>query len=413
MFDQKGQLVHQIDEVLNSAKDETGTVTRALSDEQLEKVQRMQSDLNRIQRTIDANETHRQALLQKYGGNGAGSGDNEPEGVTYRQAFEQYLRGGMRRMDENTRAVLEGNHLPGEIISLRGTDTQITTNEGLGGFTIPEDFANELEKHVKYFGPMLDACRVTDTEGGATFPMPILNDTANTGGIQTTEGGDIAVSDMTFTQATVGAYTFHSGIVLISRQLLNDNGVNLTSELPPLLAERMGRNANNKLTVGTGTDQPQGVVTGVTGVTTAAGTDAITLPELLALKHSVDRSYRQNPRAAWMFNDNTLLALKQLQVGTSDARPIWQPSYQAGEPDLLDGHPYWINNDMADIGAGNKPVLFGDFSKYRIRRVRQMGLIRSDERYMEKLSVAFLSFMRMDGKIVNTSAIKVLQNAAS
>jgi len=415
LFEQKGNLVHQMDEIIKSTHNDAGEVVRALDDEKLQQLSKMQKDLDRIQKTIDANEEHRRALEATQRREGNIITPDQIDEIEYREVFDAYCRYGAANLPTEYRQILQANQIGGKMVQLRGTDAQVTTTDNLGGYLVPEGFMNELYKYMLYFGPMLDAGRLLETDSGNTIPMPTVNDTANVGSMQHPDAADIAVNDMPFGTVSLGAYTFTSGVVLVARQLLQDSGVNLEQELIPLLAARVGRNINAKLTtgLGSGSNEPEGVVTGATNVITASAAAAISKNEILALKHSVDNAYRQSPNAGFMLHDSTVLAIKQLQYGSGDARSLWQAGLAAGEPDTIDGERYWINNNMPEIGAGNKCMLYGDFNAYRIRRVRGGGVLRSEERYFEKMAVGFLSFMRLDGKLIDPTAVKALQNAAS
>jgi HK97 family phage major capsid protein len=84
-----------------------------------------------------------------------------------------------------------------------------------------------------------------------------------------------------------------------------------------------------------------------------------------------------------------------------------------GTPDLLEGKPYTVNNDMAALGAGNIPVLFGDFSKYRTRIVRDVTMAEMNELYVANLQKGFTAFTRADGVLLDVKAVKKLTNASS
>jgi HK97 family phage major capsid protein len=131
----------------------------------------------------------------------------------------------------------------------------------------------------------------------------------------------------------------------------------------------------------------------------------------MGLKHSVNRAYRQN--AEWMFNDNTLLAIKKLT--DSNNRPLWSPGIAAGEPDRFDGDRYVVNDDMPDMAASAKPILYGDFSNYFIRDVLGIQLLRLSERYADYLQVGFIAFSRHDGLLADagTNPVKHLLMAAA
>jgi HK97 family phage major capsid protein len=153
-------------------------------------------------------------------------------------------------------------------------------------------------------------------------------------------------------------------------------------------------------------------VTATSAGKTAASATEITFDEVIDLVHSVDPAYRTN--AAFMFHDNVLAHLKKISIGSSDARPLWMPSYVAGQPDRIDGYRYYINQGMdSSINASSKLMLFGDFSKYIVRMVRELEIRRLNERYAESLLVGFIGFMRFDGELIQPNAIKHLITAAS
>src|SRR4029453_6666120 len=89
----------------------------------------------------------------------------------------------------------------------------------------------------------------------------------------------------------------------------------------------IGRITNTHFTVGTGTGQPQGVVTGATlGKTGIVGqTTAIIYDDLVDLEHAVDPLYR--PGSSYMMADSSLKVIKKLK--DTAGRPIWQPGPSA------------------------------------------------------------------------------------
>jgi len=210
------------------------------------------------------------------------------------------------------------------------------------------------------------------------------------------------------------AWKYTSKAVLVSVELMQDNSVNLPQLLGQLLGERLGRITNTHFTTGTGTGNPNGVVTAATfaqATTGAANMTSISYANLIALYHAVDPAYRNN--AKFMMNDNSISKIK-LMVD-SNQRPLWLPGLVDRAPDTILGAPYVINQDMASMTATAKSILFGDFSKYLIRDVRDMTLLRLDERYAEFLQVAFLAFMRTDGDLLNagTTPLRGYQNSTA
>jgi len=326
---------------------------------------------------------------------------DEKKSLNYDKTWERYIRHGTGNLSEDEKRMLQ----------TRGTDTQITTTDSLGGFIVPTSFSNELEMQMKWYGGVLQACDAFTTSIGGTLEWPTGDDTASTGGIQVPEADTIAVADMTFGQVLFNAYTFHSNVVQVSYQLIQDESVSLTSALGGLLAERIGRNINAKLTTGTGTNQPYGLITVIGSGKEAASQTAFTKNELIDLYHSVDASYRMGPKVGFMMHDLILAAARKLDVGNTDTVQIFTPSIVQGEPDRLLGKPIYINNDMASTQVQSaKIIVFGDFSKYKIRRVAGIQVRRSDERYFENLKAGFLAWTRLDANLVAANSIKYLQN---
>ena len=290
---------------------------------------------------------------------------------------------------------------------------QNTTTNADGKYTVPQSWASQIETAMLAYGGMLDVATVISTPNGDQINYPICNDTTNKSSIVAEE--TISTTDTkTFSTLQLNAYTLRTPIIPISLELLQDSAYNMEAYIAQLLAENDARGINYYTTVGTGSNQHNGVVTAATSGKTTASATAFTRNELLDLKHSVDPAYRAKGR--WMFNDAVLKAIKKLSIGDSDARPLWQPGIAAGDPATIDGDPYTINQDMSStITATDKTVLYGDFSKYLIRRVLGYSLFRFNETYMTSLQIGLMGFSRSDGELLDagTHPIKYMVQAAS
>ena len=124
-----------------------------------------------------------------------------------------------------------------------------------------------------------------------------------------------------------------------------------------------------------------------------------TADEVISLIHNVDPAYRVT--ASFMFHDTVLASIRKLKESTTNAY-IWQPGLQLGVPDRLLGYRYTINQSMSSaFTTGQKLILFGDLSKYIIRDVSSIRLVRLDERYADLDQIAFIAFMRSDGNLLD------------
>lgn len=324
-------------------------------------------------------------------------------------AFKAWLQRGVSGLSAEQRQIAERAmaNIPEEV---RAQSTTTTS----GGYTIPEGFLPEITKAMKAWGPMLDPgiTRVLVTATGNPLPWPTMDDTAQKGAILG-ENVQIGEQDITFGQKQLDAYMYTSKLIRVSYQLLQDSAFNVESEIiRPAFGERLGRIGNEHLTTGTGVGQPNGIVTASSAGITAAVGGAVSFDDIIDLEHSVDPAYRRSPGVRFMFNDSTLKYLRKLKDG--DGNYLWQPAdARTGAPASVLAYPYSVNQDMASIGGSTKPIIFGDFNKYIVRIVRDMTMLRLTERYADYLQVGFFAFMRMDGELSDTAAIKhmVMQSA--
>lgn len=281
-----------------------------------------------------------------------------------------------------------------------------------GQFTVPDEAMRAMEVSLLAFGGMRENATVIRTSTGAPLPWPTSNDTSQKGAI-VAENIAVSEQDIVFGQQSLDAYKYSSKMVRVPVELMQDSSINIAEFVGSRLGERLARILNEHFTTGTGTGQPNGIVTassvGRTGTT--GQTTSIIYDDLVELEHSVDPSYR--PGAKFMMADSSLKVIKKLK--DSQSRPLWVPGLAVREPDTILGYPYVINQDVAVMAANAKSVLFGQLSKYLIREVQEVTLLRLNERYAELHQVAFLAFLRADGDLIDagTDPVKHYANSAT
>lgn len=371
---------------------------------QIERAERIDA----LDRSLDRGDSRRPT-----GGEGRAQGQDQRGAPTYRDAFHAMLRAGgdVAELSADMRAVLRAGVVRGEEFRAQTVGTNTA-----GGYTVPTELQNVLIRTMAVWGPMYDEdlCTTLNTASGNVLPMPTVDDTGVTAEVHT-EGAaltDDNGKDVTFGQKQLEAYAYDTEFVKWSMELAQDSIFNIESLLGSLLGERLGRIANARLTVGTGSGQPNGIVTAAASGRVAASTAAITADEILDLVHSVDPAYRVSPKARAMFNDSTLLALRKLKDGQGNYLVTEAPDgtgrFRVGAVSV----PYSINQAMLGLGGANRRVMvFGDFSKYYVRKVGSpvLGVMR--ERFWPDLGIAGL--IRLDGELADTAAVKALITAAS
>ena len=316
-------------------------------------------------------------------------------GEQYRKAFADYILNGASGISPESRATIE----------------QRAGIAGLaGGVTIPTALASEIEIALKTYGGMFEAGTIINTSHGGDLIMPTINDTSAKATI-VSEYDQSTKRAPSFGSVTLKAYTYRTPIIPVSQTLIQDSAFNLDAVLSGLLGDSFSRGVNEQLTTGDGTGKPTGIVTAATACTTQAAATSIKLDDIIDLIKSVNSAYARNGK--FMFNRNTLWELAKIKDQTG--RYIWQDSARDGTPATLFGKQYILNDDMADIGAGNASVLFGDLSKYKIRMVKSFSVVRLNELLAEYLAIGLFGFARVDGNLLDagTHPVKKLVHAKS
>lgn len=376
----------ELDESFNRAEKEHAEISKQI--QRMQTVEELQK--REVEKTVEAAEQRARE-----------TGKNPKGGqAEYRDAFLKMIAFGIGKLNSEERHTLE----------TRGTLTQIAGTTTLGGYTVPTDLQDKIFEAMKDYSGIMQAATIFNTESGNPINWPFTDQTAAKA-VLIAESGAFTVQDTTFSQVAMSAYKF-GDLVKISSELLQDSAFDLPAFFSRRMATGFGRALNDYATTGTGSSQPQGIVTGSTLGKTTAGAAAITFEEVIDLKHSVDPAYRNGPNTGFMFNDVVLAYLKKLSIGASDARPLWQPSFVVGQPDTIDGSRYWINQSMdSTINTASKIMLYGDFSKFLIRVSRGFEIKRNDALYMNTDEVGFYGVARFDSKLTDTTAVKHMLTA--
>ena len=338
-------------------------------------------------------------------------GDHGSETVTdeaYAAAFRSFLQNGMSEMDPVEKALMNSRRaeLPKGAAGV-GTGAA-------GGFAVPPEFRDAFIETLKWYGPMLQVSEILETNSGANIPWPTNDDTGNVGAILA-ENTQVSEQDVTLGQASLDAYMYTSKLVRVSLQLLQDRP-DFDLWLARKLGERVGRILNNHFTVGTGTAQPDGFVTGAAtggvGTGSFASTGGLTYDAAVDAVESLDPAYGAGSGLIWMMHQTARKQLRKLK--DTQGRPLWEPSLQTGTPDNLMGYPVQLNNDMPTLAQSSKSIAFGNFREaYVIRIVRELTTMRLAERYADFLQVGFLAFERADGTLQNANAVKLYQTSTT
>ena len=384
---QRAELLKQADAIVSAAQNEN----RNLSTDEVTKFNKIDAAANELRDQFTAME--RNIELQKEAA--AKSVSKEPKKLDRSASFEKYLRKGFGALSAEERNILS-----------RGTATQVVGTDALGGYGVPQGFSGEVDIALAFTGELERLARAFNTESGNLVPYPTNNDTA-TDAVLTAEAAESTIQDLTLGVVNLNAYKYTS-LVKVSEELMQDAGFDLTGFVIEQLGERIARATNSAFTVGTGSSQPSGIVTGSTLGKTAASATAITSGEILDLIYSVNKAYRNSASFGLMMNDSTVAAVRALGLSVTNDFPVFVPSMAIGEPDRIMGIPVYVNNDIEAISSGKKSIICGDMSKFIVRSAGNVVVERIDEQYKSAGITAFRAKVRKDSAVLDSTSIKHL-----
>lgn len=259
------------------------------------------------------------------------------------------------------------------------------------------DLDNEERKSVQRVGQLARAMSLTDAAGGYLVPFQldptviiaangsvnqirrfarqvvVNGDTWNgvsAGAVSWSydaEAAEVSDDTPTFAQPSIPIYKAQ-GFVPISVEAFQD-AANVTAEVGRLLAFGKDVLEANAFAVGSGTGQPTGIVTALTGTASevaATTADTFALADVYKLQASLPARYRSMPSTAWMANN--LIYSQIRQFDTAGGSGLWE-TIGNGLPAQLLGRPIMESENMDGVvnaTQNNYLAIFGDWDNYVI-----------------------------------------------
>lgn len=182
----------------------------------------------------------------------------------------------------------------------------------------------------------------------------------------------------------------------------------LQSEMTRLLSDAKDELEATKMTVGSGTNEPFGVITGATTTVAATAGGVFDLEDLYRLTSALPPRYRA--RSAYMANLDILNKVRQFD--TSGGAALWtQLSFDT--PAQLLGKPVYENSAMSAVTTnGALFLIIGDFSRFVI--VDRIGLSVETIQHLVGTNHrptgqrGLYAFWRVGSKVVDANAFRVL-----
>jgi HK97 family phage major capsid protein len=275
-----------------------------------------------------------------------------------------------------------------------------------GGYLVPEEWDSRLIDVLNEENIMRGLATHITTSGEHKINIAGAKPTA----AWIEEGGALQFTDAKFGQKILDAHKLHVA-VKVTEELLYDSMFDLASYITTQFGIAIANAEEDAFLNGDGKGKPTGIFDATNGGTVAktlSGTKLGT-DDVLDLVYALKRPYRK--KASFIMNDQTLAALRKLK--DNNGSYIWQPSYQAGEPDRLLGYSVHTSAFAPELAADKPVMAFGDFSYYNIgdRGTRSMQELR--ELFAGNGMIGYVAKERVDGLLVLPEAVQIMKAGAS
>lgn len=282
------------------------------------------------------------------------------------------------------------------------------------------EFLTTLEMNMVSYGGIMQApvtFMVTDhyEDVVETYGDDTVDDAGNAKrGRQIGEGDTIGTTKQPkFKEIVWKAYDYTSDDIVVNNRQLERSRFNLPPYIAQMLGERLGRKQSVDFTTGAGAVNPQGIQTVTTAMAkylTTASSLVIGYDDVINLPSKLDQMFwRYSPTIGYMCHPGAWSLLRTIK--DLNGLPIFKIGAE-GTPAtgaVLDGRPVFWNNDMTGPSAagawtaGDKAMIFGDFSRFVIRRAGGglPTLIRDETTSRRQLKTIFTALVCVDSRVRN------------
>ena len=264
-----------------------------------------------------------------------------------------------------------------------------------GGYLVPEEYDSRLIKVLNGENIMRKLGHKITTSGDHKINIASTEPAA----AWIEEGGALQFSDAQFSQILLDAHKLHVAIK-VTEELLYDSAFNLENYIIDEFGKALSNAEEDAFLNGTGVGQPLGLFAETGGGTVYKTVTKLTADDIMNLVYALKRPYRKT--AAFIMNDQTIATIRTFK--DNNGAYMWQPSYQAGEPDKLLGYPVYTSPF-----APEDAISFGDYSYYNIGDRGTRSFKQLTELFAGNGMIGFVAKERVDGKLILPEAVQILK----
>lgn len=376
LIEKRAALKAEMQLILDTASKEE----RAVSDEEAEKFDELESEIRAIDKTIERN--------KKISGI-----SDVPQSTTDTDT---------NSVQAEERAFVD--FIQGRISEMRAGEQNFTTDNNSA--VIPESIANRIIKEVVDICPILAGAEMYHVKGTLKIPK-----------YTKASGHDITVGYAEeFTELTADAGKFITvdlsgylmgALTLIGKSVINNTTIGIMGFITRHMAEQIAIRLEKELLHGT-TDKAEGALS-TSNTVTAKSKTAISLEDLVKLQSAIKQSFQNG--ACWTMNPETFTAVKLLT--DTNGRPLLEPDITQSFPYRLLGKPVYLSDNMPKVAAGAKSVLYGNYKGLSVNFRENISIDVLRENYATQHAVGINAWFEFDSKVTDEQKLAVLVHAAA
>jgi HK97 family phage major capsid protein len=259
------------------------------------------------------------------------------------------------------------------------------------------EFSEDIIKKATKICPIIN--EVTTVVSAGTYKQIVQNEDYKASGDFVAEGGSFAVTESRWTTKTIDKYKYGSTSV-ITLEMIYEAAFDVLPEIEQQFTLDFAKCFEKGSIAGSGTGQPEGLLTGGTVKTLSNAT--VKADDIVDIYHAIAPTYYTN--AKWVMNNNTLCHIRKLKDGTGQYL-FHQEELTEGYAGTILGKPVLVSEEMPDIGTGKKPILFGDFRRaYKCVRSPEITITVLRELYSQIGAIGIQGILWFGGAPVNNDA---------
>ena len=267
--------------------------------------------------------------------------------------------------------------------------------DAVGGYLVPEEYDHRLIDVLTEENIMRGIATKITTSGEHKINIAATKPAA----AWIEEGEALSFGDATFEQKILDAHKLHVAIK-ITEELLYDNAFGLENYIITEFGKALANAEEDAFLNGDGVGKPTGIFDKTKGGESIGTlTAALKSDDILDLIYKLKRPYRKN--ASFIMNDATLAQIRKLK--DNNGQYLWQPSYQANEPDKILGY-----NIRTSAFAPTDAIAFGDYKYYNIGDRGSRSFKQLNELFDGNGMIGYVAKERVDGLIILPEAVKIL-----